>query len=248
MAEAARAIDRVDLGFTRADAERLSARYADTTTLDVLRALLTDIAPGSTAVVSSFGTESAVLLDLVRRVDPGAPVILLDTLKLFPETLDYRDTLVRRLGLTGVRTVTPDAAVLAVRDGKELRWSYDPDGCCEIRKVQPLARALEGFSASITGRKGFQSATRAALPLFEAEEGRLKLNPLARWTRQDIDTWFAANDLPRHPLESEGYASIGCVPCTTTVKPGEDPRAGRWRGWDKTECGIHGDTSQLPAF
>src|SRR3546814_910054 len=164
MAEAARAIDRVDLGFTRADAERLSARYADTTTLDVLRALLTDIAPGSTAVVSSFGTESAVLLDLVRRVDPGAPVILLDTLKLFPETLDYRDTLVRRLGLTGVRTVTPEPAVLTARDGKELRWSYDPDGCCEIRKVQPLAPALQGFSASLTGHQGLPSSAAPRVP------------------------------------------------------------------------------------
>ena len=129
-----------------------------------------------------------------------------------------------------------------------MRWSYDPDGCCEIRKVIPLARRSRVFTASITGRKGFQSATRAALQLFEAEGGRLKVNPLARWTKSDIDNWFAANDLPRHPLEKDGYASIGCMPCTTTVKDGEDPRAGRWRGWDKTECGIHGDAQPVAEF
>ena len=248
MADAARVIDRFDVGFTAADAEALNARYASATTLDVLRALVTEIAPGKTAVVSSFGTESAVLLDIVARVDPATPVIFLDTLKLFPETLRYRDRLIERLGLTGVRTIVPDPARIAARDANQMRWSYDPDGCCQIRKVIPLTHALEGFAASITGRKSFQAATRAALKLFEADEGRLKVNPLAGWNKADIDTWFEANDLPRHPLESQGYLSIGCMPCTTTVKPGEDPRAGRWRGWDKVECGIHTDISELPSF
>jgi phosphoadenosine phosphosulfate reductase len=248
MADAARVIDRVDLGFTEADAARLNAAYEDASTLEILRALLTEIAPGTTAVVSSFGTESAVLLDLIARVDAATPVIFLDTLKLFPETLRYRDQLAARLGLTGIRTVSPEPEALQARDVNNMRWSYDPDGCCEIRKVVPLARALEGFTASITGRKSFQSTTRSALQLFEAEGGRLKVNPLAKWTKDDIDNWFAASNLPRHPLEKEGYASIGCMPCTTIVKPGEDPRAGRWRGWDKTECGIHGDVSELPSF
>lgn len=248
MADAARIIDRVDVGFTEADAARLNAQFANAGTLDILRAVTTAIAPGDVAVVSSFGTESAVLLDLVARVDPATPVIFLDTLKLFPETLRYRDQLVARLGLTAVRSVRPEPAQLAARDANGMRWSYDPDGCCEIRKVVPLADALAGFTVSITGRKGFQSATRAALAVFEADAGKLKVNPLAAWSKADIDTWFAANDLPRHPLEKDGYASIGCMPCTTTVQTGEDPRAGRWRGWDKTECGIHGDTSQLPSF
>jgi phosphoadenosine phosphosulfate reductase len=248
MAKAARVVDRLDVGFTEADAARLNGRYEGATTLDVIRALLTEIAPGETAIVSSFGTESAVLLGLVARVDPATPVIFLDTLKLFPETLRYRDRLIERLGLTGVRTVQPDPTLLATRDANELRWSYDPDGCCEIRKVIPLAAALDGFTASISGRKSFQSATRAALPLFEADGGRLKLNPLASWTKADLNRWFDANDLPRHPLEKDGYLSIGCRPCTTTVKPGEDVRAGRWRGWDKVECGIHTDLSELPSF
>lgn len=248
MADAARVIDRVDVGFTEADVERLNAAYADASTLDILRALFTEITPGRAAVVSSFGTESAVLLDLVARVDASVPVIFLDTLKLFPETLRYRDKLIERLGLSGVRSIQPEPETLAAKDASQLRWSYDPDGCCEIRKVIPLAKALEGFKASVTGRKSFQSSTRAALQLFEVEAGKLKVNPLAKWTKADIDNWFAASNLPRHPLEKDGYASIGCMPCTTTVKPGEDPRAGRWRGWDKTECGIHTDVSELPSF
>ncbi len=248
MAKPARVIDRVDIGFTEADADRLNAQYEGADTMQIIRALLTEIAPGRTALVSSFGTESAVLLDLVSRVDKATPVIMLDTLKLFPETLAYRDTLVKRFGFTDMRSIQPDPTTLAAKDDKGMRWSYDPDGCCEIRKVIPLARALEPFSASITGRKGFQSSTRAALKIFEVDEGRLKVNPLAGWNKDDIENWFTANDLPRHSLEAEGYASIGCMPCTTTVKPGEDPRAGRWRGWDKTECGIHGDMSELPSF
>jgi len=135
------------------------------------------------------------------------------------------------------------ADLLAKRDENGLRWSFDPDGCCDIRKVQPLARALAGFDATITGRKGFQSATRAGLPRFELDTadaaGRLKVNPLASWRAEDLAAWFAAHDLPAHPLVAEGYPSIGCSPCTSKVQPGEDPRSGRWRGWDKTECGIH---------
>jgi phosphoadenosine phosphosulfate reductase len=136
-----------------------------------------------------------------------------------------------------------DAGLLAKRDETGLRWSYDPDGCCEIRKVQPLAKALAGFDASITGRKAFQAATRANLPRFEIDNtdahGRLKINPMVTWTPADIAAYVAEHDLPAHPLVAEGYPSIGCRPCTGRVDAGEDPRAGRWRGWDKTECGIH---------
>ena len=146
--------------------------------------------------------------------------------------------------------------MLAARDANQLRWSFDPDGCCEIRKVVPLAKGLADFDATITGRKAFQAATRNALPRFEIDTsdpaGRLKVNPLADWTKADLDAYFAAHDLPAHPLVAQGYLSIGCAPCTSVVKPGEDPRAGRWRGWDKTECGIHtlipdGDPNQ-PSF
>jgi phosphoadenosine phosphosulfate reductase len=254
MGEAARRIDRLDTAprFTAADAEALNVRFADTPTKDMLAAVLAEGLAGRIAAVSSFGAESAVLLHLIASVDPSVPVLFLDTGKHFPETLAYRDEIVVRLGLTNLINLTPDAEVLAKKDESGLRWSYDPDGCCEIRKVLPLARALDQFDSSFTGRKGFQSATRAGLPRFELDQtdlaGRLKVNPLVDWSSDQIQSYFAATGLPPHPLVAQGYPSIGCMPCTSKVAPGEDPRSGRWKGWDKTECGIHvdGAASELP--
>ncbi len=251
----ARKIDRIDTGpaFTERDALRLNNLFRGVPTEEMLRTVLTESMVGDVALVSSFGAESAALLHLVASIDPAVPVLFLDTGKHFPETLAYRDTLVERLGLTGLRVLTPDPELLAKKDGSGLRWSYDPDGCCEIRKVLPLDAAMAGFDASITGRKAFQASTRNALPRFEVDAaGKLKVNPLADWTKADIEAYFATHDLPRHPLEAQGYLSIGCAPCTSKVKPGEDPRSGRWVGWDKTECGIHtpvtdGDPD-LPVF
>ena len=243
---ASRAVDRIDTRprFTQADADALNARFAGVDAATMLRTLLAEGTLGRLAVVSSFGTESAVLLHLVAQADPATPVIFVDTLKMFDETLAYRETLIERLGLSDNAVVQPDPAVLAAKDESGLRWSYDPDGCCAIRKVEPLQRALKGFDAWISGRKGFQSGTRNALPLFEldrehADGPKLKLNPLAGWSKDQLNAYFEAHDLPHHPLEAEGYLSIGCSPCTSKVLPGEDPRAGRWRGWEKIECGIH---------
>ena len=245
MAEAARIRDVIDTGprFTEADVIRLNTRFADADTDTLLHAAIHERVAGELAVVSSFGAESAVLLHLVAAIDPSVPVIFLETGKHFPETVAYRDTLAARLGLTNVIIAAPDPQRLAERDENGLRWSYDPDGCCDIRKVEPLQRELFRFDASITGRKGFQSATRAGLPRFELDRtdsaGRLKINPLATWRQADLEAYFAAHDLPPHPLVEQGYPSIGCSPCTSKVAPGEDPRSGRWKGWDKTECGIH---------
>lgn len=252
-----RKIDRIDLAprFTEADALRLNNMFRGTDTQDMLRTLLHDHLLGEVGIVSSFGAESAALLHLVASVDRTIPVLFIDTFKHFPETLAYRDQLAELLGLN-LRILTPDADLLAKKDATELRWSYDPDGCCEIRKVQPLEKALIGFDATITGRKAFQATTRSALPRFELDTsdalGRLKVNPLASWTKADLDAYFEAHALPHHPLEAQGYLSIGCAPCTSVVKPGEDPRAGRWRGWEKTECGIHtpvdDNDPNLPVF
>jgi phosphoadenosine phosphosulfate reductase len=239
---ASRAIDIIDTGpsFGQADADALNARFAGIDAATMLRELFAEGSLVRVAVVSSFGTESAVLLHLVAQADPATPVIFVDTLKMFPETLDYRETLTRQLGLVNSSIVQPDLSVIAAKDENGLRWSWDPDGCCEIRKVEPLKRAKLGLDAWISGRKAFQSVTRQNLPRFEIEDGRLKINPLGDWTKDDLEAYFAAHDLPRHPLEAQGYLSVGCQPCTSIVAPGEDPRAGRWRGWDKTECGIHG--------
>jgi len=236
--------DALDLAprFTEHDAVRLNRMFRGSTTREMLEAVIRDGLAGDLAVVSSFGAESAVLLDLVASVDPSVPVLFLDTGKHFAETLAYRDLLVERLGLNLV-VLTPDAEELAKRDETGLRWSYDPDGCCEIRKVRPLERALANYDASFTGRKSFQAATRANLPRFEIDtsdaQGRLKINPLIDWDAGQIEGHLIQHDLPRHPLIAQGYPSIGCSPCTTQVAPGEDPRSGRWKGWDKTECGIH---------
>jgi phosphoadenosine phosphosulfate reductase len=258
MAEAdPRFVDRIDTRprFDSADAIALNRRFRGADTREMLETVLRGGLAGRVAIVSSFGAESAVLLHLVASVDSNIPVLFLETGKHFPETLAYRDLLVARLGLTGLVNLTPDPAMLAAKDESGLRWSYDPDGCCEIRKVLPLAAALTGFDATLTGRKAFQSSTRANLPRFEIDTsdafGRLKINPLIDWSAEELAAYIAEHDLPPHPLVAEGYPSIGCSPCTNKVAPGEDPRSGRWQGWDKTECGIHspvqlGPDGELP--
>ena len=239
-----RAIDRLDTRprFTDHDAIRLNRMFRGAETEEWLRAVLEGSLAGDVAMVSSFGAESAALLHLVSRIDPSVPVLFLDTGKHFPETLAYRDELAERFGLNLVN-LYPDLEELQARDETGLRWSYDPDGCCEIRKVRPLETALAGYDASFTGRKAFQSATRANLPRFEIDtsdaQGRLKINPLIDWDAGRIAAYFEEHDLPRHPLVERGFPSIGCSPCTRPVGEGEDPRAGRWSGWDKVECGIH---------
>jgi len=206
----------------------------------LLRTVIEQVFPGRIAVVSSFGTESAILLHLAAKVDRAVPVIFLETGKLFPETLAYRDTLIGRLGLTDVRSIRPDPAVIADLDPDGTLWRSDPGLCCWQRKVEPLDGALQGFEAWITGRKRFQGGQRTDLALIESgDDGRTKVNPLAFWTEEDMTAYFNAHDLPRHALEAKGYRSIGCAPCTRAVKPGESARAGRWSGLDKTECGIH---------
>ena len=240
-----RKIDRLDAGprFTEHDAVRLNRMFRGSSTHDMLTSVIRDNLAGELAIVSSFGAESAVLLHLIAQVDPNIPVLFLDTGKHFAETIEYRDELVAKVGLTNLQILTPDEGELAANDETGLRGSYDPDGCCEIRKVRPLEKALARFDASFTGRKAFQSATRANLPRFEVDtgdaQGRLKINPLIDWSAQDIAAYFEEHDLPRHPLVARGFPSIGCEPCTHKVAPGEDPRSGRWKGWDKTECGIH---------
>jgi phosphoadenosine phosphosulfate reductase len=210
--------------------------------LALLRALLTEgPLAGRTALVSSFGAESAVLLDMVATIDPATPVIFLDTGKLFAETEGYREELVALLRLTEVRVVRPRAAAVQRHDPEGGLWRRDPDLCCDLRKTTPLHDALAGFAAWITGRKRFQAGLRSQLPTIEGEgaSGRIKLNPLARWSAEDVERYRRLRNLPPHPLVEQGYRSIGCLTCTRPVRPGEAPRAGRWWGLDKTECGIH---------
>ncbi|HYD67211.1 phosphoadenylyl-sulfate reductase [Azospirillum sp.] len=217
----------------------LTERYGHLDGVGLLSAVIGEAFPGRIALVSSFGTESAVLLALAAEADPSVPVVFINTGKLFGETLRYRDQLVTRLGLTDVRTIGPAAVDVAEADGDGMLWQRAPDACCHLRKTVPLRTAMEGFGAWITGRKRFQASTRAALPLFETQDGKVKVNPLATWDRARLDAEFERRDLPRHPLEEDGFLSIGCYTCTERVAPGADPRSGRWAGLAKTECGIH---------
>lgn len=219
-----------------ADLDRV---LADASPAEIVAQALKTIGREKLAVVSSFGTESAVLLKIVADVDPAIPVVFLDTGWLFQETLDYRDALIRQLGLRDVRTIHPLPDNLTRQDPDRDLWFSNPDECCRIRKVEPLARALQPFDGWINGRKRFQGGLRAVLPVVEADGVRLKFNPLANVTPQALEAIFKAANLPPHPLVASGFRSVGCMPCTSRSEDDEDARAGRWRGRDKTECGIH---------
>ena len=217
----------------------LAQRYNGIEGEALLRPLIERDCAGRIGVLCSFGTESALLLDMVARIDPATPVLFLDTGKLFPETLAYRDHLAARLGLSDVRVTTPDPAELALADPDGMLHRRDPDACCRLRKVAPLTRALAGFEAVISGRKRYQGGARGVLPAIELVDGTIRVNPLAGYSRERIEREFAARGLPPHPLEADGFLSVGCMPCTDRVAAHEDRRAGRWRGQTKTECGIH---------
>lgn len=223
------------------DLVHLQRAAEDLDGLALVRAVLGSPFGRRIALVSSFGAESAVLLDMVASVDPATPVVFLDTMMLFPETLAYQRTLCEHLGLQDVRHARPDPAALARHDRQGDLHRHDADLCCHLRKTEPLEQALSGFVGWITGRKRFQGGARAALPLIESEPttGRVKINPLANWSLEDIRHYRRLRQLPLHPLVAKGFASLGCQPCTSPTAPGEAPRAGRWRGLDKLECGIH---------
>ena len=221
----------------RIDERRDPRRSVPAPTADVIGIIADGRDPSKAGELA--GAEAVVLLHLVSKVDKATPVVFVDTEQHFPETLGYRDRLVERFGLTNLVVAKPDAEILAAEDPEKFLFASDPDRCCEIRKVAPLAATLQAYEAWITGRKGFQTADRATLPLFEAEGARVKVNPLVGWTATDLLDYIKQHDLPPHPLTAKGFPSIGCLPCTSPVRPGEEARAGRWRGRGKTECGIH---------
>lgn len=220
-------------------AARLAARFAGAAAEDILAEALSG-RHGAAAVVSSFGADSAVLLHLVAAIAPATPVLFADPGRLFAETRAYRETLCARLGLTDVRAVTPPPGLRTECDPHGDLWRDDPDLCCRLFKTEPLEAALAPFSVVVNGRKRFQTGDRAAMPVFDRDRGgRLRASPLAAWGPDDLRGHIARHALPAHPLAALGYPSIGCVPCTSPVAPGEHPRAGRWRGRPKQECGIH---------
>jgi phosphoadenosine phosphosulfate reductase len=220
-------------------ADELDRALRDASPAEIIAAALKTVGRDKLALVSSFGTESATLLKVMADVDPAIPVIFLDTGWLFEETLAYRDTLIAKLSLKDVRSIKPAEETLSRDDPDRDLWFSDPDACCRIRKVEPLARALKPFSAWLNGRKRFQGRARADIPVVEDDGARLKFNPFANVSPEEIEAIFTRAKLPRHPLVASGFLSVGCMPCTSRTAEGEDARAGRWRGRAKTECGIH---------
>jgi phosphoadenosine phosphosulfate reductase len=220
----------------------LNGMFDEMDAVGVLRYATSDVLPGDLAIVSSFGADSAVLLHLVAQVDPSMPVYFLETGKHFAETLAYVETLKKHLGLINIHAVHPDQADVQRFDPAGTLWETDPDSCCHIRKTEPLEPITEQYGGWVTGRKRFQTVERGVLPHFElTSDDRIKVNPLAYFSDADVNKYKIEHGLPEHPLFAKGYKSIGCAPCTSVVAEGEDPRAGRWRGLNKKECGIHFD-------
>ena len=239
-----RAFDRQGVGIidpaTRAKLAQLRAAAQGRDAAGLLELALCGEFAGRAAVVSSFGSESAVLLHMVAEIDPNTPILFLNTGKLFGETLRYRDRLQDQLGLGDLRSLAPHPIDRATRDPGGTLWSRDADACCNFRKVLPLKRALEGFTAQITGRKRFQTKERATIQPVEYFEERFRFNPLADWSLADLAAYVDKHNLPHHPLVDDGFPSVGCMPCTRRIQAGEGYRDGRWNGLEKDECGIHG--------
>jgi len=221
----------------------LGAAFESRQPQDLLAEAVKRFAP-KIVVACSFGAEDVVLVDMVHRIDPSIPLFYLDTDFLFPETYATRDRIVERYGLNPAQVIqvksllTPEQQ--AAQYGEAL-WSTEPDRCCQLRKVEPLTRVLKGFNAWITGIRRDQSPTRANASVIEWDSKfqLVKVNPLARWTWAEVWTYIKVYEVPYNPLHDRNYPSIGCTYCTAPVAPGEDPRAGRWKNFTKTECGLH---------
>ena len=224
-----------------AEVAALNKKYRHHSATEVLQLALKELAPRKIAMVSSFGAESVALLHLLAISDNTVPVLFIDTRLLFAETLVYQADVSEKLGPKDIRILQPSRQSIRREDPYGALRFTNPDRCCDLRKTQVLQEALDGFSAWITGRKRFQGGPRKTLDFFEydADENKIKINPLAHWSAEDITTYMEENRLPRHPLIDQGYPSIGCAPCTSKVEQGEDQRAGRWRNHPKTECGLH---------
>ena len=220
-------------------AQKMVDQYKGLSAEGALTQALTEDFKDNIVLSSSMGIDSAVLLHMISKINPNMPILFLETKKHFTETLAYRDTLAKTLGLTNVQSLTPDEIEVASEDAADILYKTNKDACCDLRKVRPLERVVNTYAARITGRKRYQTRTRRNMDILEEGDNQFTLNPLAFWTAKDVTAYMRKYNLPVHPLLKLGYLSIGCAPCTTKVEPGEDPRAGRWRETEKDECGIH---------
>ncbi len=199
---------------------------------------------GKIVLACSFGAEDVVLVDMVHRIDPSVPLFYLDTDFLFPETYATRDRVIERYGLKETQVIHVKSLMTPQKQAEfygDALWASNPDQCCQLRKVEPLTRVLQGYEAWITGIRRDQAPSRANAGLIEWDEKfrLVKVNPLARWTWAEVWAYLKVYEVPYNPLHDQNYPSIGCTHCTAPVAPGDDPRTGRWKNFAKTECGLH---------
>ncbi len=223
------------------DLEKLNLEFDGKKPQEIIAWAVKEFSPRF-AMTSSFGPESGVLLHMASRVDPAIPVLFLQTGFHFPETIEYRDTLTRMLGLTNIVELTADPKKRAdlMEQNAGVPYEKNPDLCCHINKVEPLDGVLKNYDAWMTGIRRHQTDVRKAIRIIEEYEGGLyKVSPLANFTSRDAWWYLKENHIPQHPLFEKGYLSIGCWPCTRPIQAGDDERSGRWAGRAKKECGIH---------
>jgi phosphoadenosine phosphosulfate reductase len=226
--------------WSAAEVDALARRFSDAGAAEILAEASARF-PGRVVLTCSWQRTSSVLVHLVASQALDVRIVEVDTGLLFPESHDVRERLVERLGIQ-VETLRPRRTVdeQAADEGSEL-WLRDPDACCALRKVEPLERALEQADAWVSGLRRSSGGERSTVQPFslDPKRGVIKVAPLWQWSSQDVDDYLVEHDLPVHALHAQGYPSIGCVPCTRPVAPGEDERAGRWAWTGKTECGLH---------
>ena len=221
----------------------LNASFESRQPQDVLAYALGQYEP-NIVLACSFGAEDVVLVDMIQKINPHTNLFYLDTDFLFKETHEVRDRLIAKYGLRLEQTIqvksllTPDQQ--AAQHGEAL-WSRNPDQCCQLRKIEPLARVLSSYAAWITGIRRDQAPSRANAGLVEWDQkfNLMKFNPLAKWTSEEVWAYIKVHEVPYNELHDRHYPSIGCTHCTSPVMPGEDPRSGRWKNFAKTECGLH---------
>ena len=219
--------------------KNLNKTYRDSGPEEILIATLTRIFKNKVAYVCSFGSESAIILHMISKIDKSIPIILINTNFLFKETIEYKNYLIKKYNFINCKEVFPNSSDLLKNDKDNNLWNSNPDQCCSIRKVLPLNRELNSYNAWISGRKSYHKGERSYLQNFEQLNGKVVINPLALVDRTFIDSYFSKNKIKRHPLFTKGYLSIGCIHCTVKSYNLNDPRSGRWTNNIKTECGIH---------
>ena len=231
---------RIDQNTADEELQELSREFETRTPEEVLRWTLDEFGK-DVALATGFGAEGCVLVHMLAGISRAVRIFYLDTDLLFPETYELRDRLESRYGVVFERRATSLTLDQQAETFGERLWERQPDLCCKLRKVEPLKEAVGDLRAWITAIRRDQTRARANVGIIERDPkfGLIKINPLATWSAVRVWQYIARHDVPYSPLHNSGYASIGCTPCTTPVQDGEDLRAGRWRGSQKTECGLH---------